>query len=75
MDSFVEMGEDNIPHPLLRAGSKMAGNFGRVSAVAPDDVGPHLLLVGRVPLSRLPCQPSSFFFFFAFGVYDIITML
>lgn len=31
MDSFVEMGEDNIPHPLLRAGSKMTGNFGRVS--------------------------------------------
>lgn len=32
MDSFVEMGEANIPHPLLRAGSIMSGNFGRVSA-------------------------------------------
>lgn len=33
MDSFVEMGEDNISNPLLRAGSKLAGNFGRVSAL------------------------------------------
>lgn len=32
MDSLVEMGEANIPHPVLQAGSKMAGNFGRVSA-------------------------------------------
>lgn len=31
MDSLVEMGEANIPHPVLQAGSKMAGNFGRVS--------------------------------------------
>ncbi|CAN0400435.1 unnamed protein product, partial [Hapterophycus canaliculatus] len=29
MDSFVEMGEGNIPNPWLRAGSKMMGNFGR----------------------------------------------
>lgn len=29
LDSFVEMGEENIPHPLLRAGSIMTGNFGR----------------------------------------------
>lgn len=31
IDSLVEMGEANILHPLLRAGSIMAGNFGRVS--------------------------------------------
>lgn len=31
LDSFVEMGEENIPHPLLRAGSMLTGNFGRVS--------------------------------------------
>ncbi|CAN0227947.1 unnamed protein product [Ectocarpus sp. 12 AP-2014] len=29
MDSFVEMGEGNIPNPVLRAASKMSGNFGR----------------------------------------------
>ncbi|CAM9378711.1 unnamed protein product [Laminaria digitata] len=29
MDSLVQMGEANIPHPLLRAGSRMAGKFGR----------------------------------------------
>lgn len=35
MDSFMQMGEANIPHPLLRAGSRMAGNFGRVRSRFP----------------------------------------
>lgn len=40
MDSLVEMGEDNIPHPILQAGFKMAGNFGRVSFAFPPPSRP-----------------------------------
>lgn len=31
LDSLVEMGEENIPNPFLRAGSILTGNFGHVS--------------------------------------------
>lgn len=40
MDSLVEMGEDNIPHPVLQAGFKMAGSFGRVSFAFPPPSRP-----------------------------------
>lgn len=54
MDSFVEMGEDNIPHPLLRAGSIMTGNFGRVSVVYHKDEEGFPLVVCYVVCAVFP---------------------
>lgn len=36
MDSLVEMTKEHMPHPLLQAGSMMAGTFGRVSVCVPN---------------------------------------